>query len=968
VLKIVLFLITVGFTSLPLLLGRLKSRGGRGTPFEPAAAPPPAWQIALAVSGVFLYVAAVALANFYTEILWWRDDLKQPTVFWKLFSSRWGWGAVFGFIALVFIGLNILFVRMKTAADAGSGPGRKLARGVALAALFLAFQHGMSLGRDHWREILLWKNRESFGVAEPIFNKDVGFYMFSYPFLHLVTDWFLGLVALTLAGVVVLYLLRAAGRLGIQPGPRGQIQFYLREETVAPGWNRLLTHASLLGALLLLGFVAKSRLAIWGLMYSSRGVVYGPGYTDVHVMIPALNAVSIALVLGSVLLLVAVGARSLKATVRALRAGVSIVVVVWLLGVVITPALIQRYQVSPNETSLEIPYIRHNMKFTRLGFGLMEDRIELRDFPPVQPVSRANLVNDTVTISNVRLWDWRALESTYDQNQSFRQYYDFFDVDIDRYSVNGRVRQVMLALRELNPRSFSENAATWVNMRLIYTHGYGLCMNPTNEFNPEGLPNYWIKDIPPVAVDSTLAVHRPEIYFGEMTHDPVYVESAQKEFNYPRGDENVYTRYSGLGGVPLGGGLRRLALALRFDGLRQITSADLHADTRLLFRREIRERLQEATPFLRFDHDPYAVVADGRLYIVVDAYTTSEYFPYSEKLPGGLNYIRNSVKATVDCYDGTVRYYVFDESDPLIRAWSRIFPGLLRPASEMSQALRAHVRYPEDFLSIQAHVYSTYHMTDPLVFYNKEDRWAIAKETAGQGEPREMLPYYAVLELPGEPREEFVQLIPFTPFSVNQPRNNMVGWMAGRCDGPAYGKLLVYRFPKQTLVYGPMQIEARIDQDANISKDLTLWNQQGSSVIRGNLIVLPLENTILYTEPIFLQATHSRMPELKRVVVASQDRLGYGETFDQALSNLVRGTGPEERSDLFGRVEGAGGAGADSLGAFRDSTRAAGGDWRRARELYRRYLELSGAGRLEEAGRELEELGRTLGAGENRRQ
>jgi uncharacterized protein len=953
-LKFLLLIGVVGMAALPLILFLWRAREGR------RVGSPPAWSIGLFVAGVFLYAGLISVAGFYIEVLWWRDDLKQAAAFWTLFWSRWNWGLLFAGVAALFMAANLLFVRSRTAADVGSGSGRIAARAVFVIALFIAFRYGLSLGFDHWREILLWRNGESFGLADPIFNRDVGFYLFSYPFLKLATQWFLGLVGLTLVAVVVLYLLRAAGRLGIRPGPNGRVSFYLREAHET-GWNRLLTHASLLGALLFLGFIAQSRLAIWGVLHSTRSVVHGPGYTDVHVLIPALNAMSLALAAGFVLLLVAVGARSLSATVKALRAGVVLVVLVWVVGLQVVPGLVQRYKVAPNETTLEIPYIRHNMKFTRIGFGVTDETIDLRDFPAVQPIGERNLVDDAVTLSNVRLWDWRALESTYDQNQSFRQYYDFEDVDIDRYTVGGRTRQVMLALREMNPQTFSENARTWMNMRLVYTHGYGLCMNPTNEFNAEGLPNYWIRDIPPAVVDSSLIVARPEIYFGEMTREHVYVKSSQKEFDFPRGDQNVYTSYAGTGGIPLGSGVRRLALALRFDGLRQITSGDLRSDTRLLFRRDTGSRFREAAPFLSFDHDPYAILAGGRLYIMIDAYTTSTYFPYSERLSNGMNYIRNSVKGTIDCYDGTIRFYVYDERDPLIRAWRKVFPDLLRPASEMPEEIRRHVRYPEDFLSIQAHVYSTYHMTDPLVFYNKEDRWAIARETLGGGEPREMLPYYAVLKLPGETREEFVQLVPFTPYSVNQPRNNMVGWMAGRCDGRHYGKLLVYRFPKQSLIYGPMQIEARIDQDAVISKDLTLWNQQGSSVIRGNLIVLPLSNSVLYTEPIFLQATHSRMPELKRVVVASQDRLGYGASFDEALGNLVSMTNMVTLGEAVRLTDLPGRAGADTSRAGGRPDAPTPDDLARARELYRRYLELSGAGRLAEAGRELERLGEALG-------
>ncbi len=974
-LDFLLFLLIVGPTAIPFLSSVLRwaARGATG-----ASTPRPnglAWRTGLLLVGLLGYWAFHSGSRLYAEYLWWSEDVHQPAAFWTLFWTRWGWGLAFAAAAVLFMGVNLWFARRRTARGVESGAPRLVARGVALVALFTTFLHGLSFGREHWREILLWRQQTPFGIVDPVFNRDAGFYVFSYPFLEQATRWTLGLIGLTLLWLVLIYMLRAAGRLGLrQTGSRGSYTIAVRGPGDPAAWNMLLTHASLLGLLLLIGFMAQTRLTMWGLMFSSRGVVHGPGYTDIHVMLPALRLMFWALGLGAVLLLVAVLARSFSATRKALLAGVALVALVWFLGLVVVPKIVQHYQVTPNETTLEIPYITQNMKFTRMGFALTDDRVEHRDFPPVAPLDRTTLAADSITLANVRLWDWRALESTYDQNQSFRQYYDFSDVDIDRYRVRGTIRQVMLSPRELNQGTFTANAVTWVNMRLIYTHGYGLCMNPTNEFTAEGLPNYWVRDIPPAVIDSALQITRPQIYFGEMTDSHVYVGGRQKEFDFPRGDENVYSSYAGRGGVPLGSGLRRLALALTYDGLRQLTSGDLGNQSRILFRREILHRLRTVAPFLAFDHDPYTVVAGGRLYMLLDAYTTSSHFPYSERLNSGVNYIRNSIKATVDCYDGTVDFYVFDDSDPIIRTWRRAFPGLFKPASEMPATLREHIRYPEDFLSLQADVYSTYHMTDPMVFYNKEDRWAVAREPGPSGDLHRMLPFYAVMKLPGEDREEFVQLLPFTPFSASQPKSNMVGWMAGRCDGDLYGHLLVYRFPKQSLVYGPMQIQARIDQDASISKDLSLWNQQGSSVIRGNLIVLPLQNSLIYTEPFFLQATHSRMPELKRVVVASQERLGYGESFSEALADLVEGPLPSRLyAAITGRTRGSAGttAGLDTLSAgsvrgvapARASTSQGleAAEWQRARAHYIRYLELAGAGRLSEAGEELEKLGQALG-------
>ncbi|HEX7879473.1 MAG TPA: UPF0182 family protein, partial [Candidatus Eisenbacteria bacterium] len=886
-------------------------------------------------------------------------------------EAEWGWGIAFGSATLLFTALNLWWARR--AVSRGSrlpGFGGKVAAGLVL---FFAAQAGFGFGARHWPAILLWQHRQPFGLVEPIFGKDAGFYVFTLPLAERIGGWALAILFLNAIAVTISYLTGAAGGLGLAPtGIPGQWKVVRRDPVVSATthWNRLLTHLSILGVLVFLVFAAQAQLAAWGMMFSAQGVVHGPGWTDVHVRLPAYRILIGALVLGALLFVRAAVAHTLKSTVQAILAGVGLAAVVWLVGLNFLPGLNQRYRVSPNEPTLETPFMRHNMGFTRHAFGLTDDDVETRDFPQIVPPRAETLVTDSLTLANMRLWDWRALESTYDQNQSFRQYYDFYDVDIDRYRVGGATSQVMLALREMNQGAFSENAVTWVNLRMVYTHGYGLCLNPTNEFTPEGLPNYWVRDIPPVSTHPALAITRPEIYYGELTKGPVYVKTGQKEFNYPEGDQNAYTTYEGTGGIRLGSGLRRLALALRLDGIRQLTSADLTAESRLMLRRQVHERVRALAPFLRLDEDPYAVIIDGRLGIVFDGYTVSDHFPYSERLQGGLNYIRNSVKILVDCYDGSVTLYAVDEVDPVLKAWRAAFPTLFQPASAMPAGLRAHLRYPEDLLNLQAHVYGTYHMTDPMVFYNKEDRWAVALESIGQNQPQEMLPYYAVLRLPGESTTEFVQLIPFTPFTARgAPRNNMIGWMAGRCDGEHYGKLLVYRFPKQSLVYGPMQIEARIDQDAVIAKDLTLWNQQGSNVIRGNLLVVPLENGLLYTKPIFLQATHSRMPELKRVVVASQERLGYGASYAEALADLIEQPLP---GSLYRAVTGRWPEGVVTP-AIADSGAVAlpGGisampmdraNLVEARRLYRRYLELMGAGRAGEAGAVLEELGRTLGS------
>jgi uncharacterized membrane protein (UPF0182 family) len=501
------------------------------------------------------------------------------------------------------------------------------------------------------------------------------------------------------------------------------------------------------------------------------------------------------------------------------------------------------------------------------------------------------------TLENIRLWDYRPLLETYRQLQSLRAYYTFSDVDIDRYWVRGRQQQLMLAVRELEPTRLPPQARTWVNQHLVYTHGYGVVAAPVHRVSAEGLPELWVRDIPPRAEFSELQLHRPEVYFGELTRHYVIVDTRVPEFDYPRGDENVTTRYQGRAGIPLRGALRRLAFATRFGDARILLSTDLTPSSRVLFARAVPERLHRLAPFLRYDRDPYAVVADGRLFWIVDAYTTSDRYPYSQPV-GSFNYIRNSVKAVVDAYHGTVRFYLADPSDPVARVYARIFPGLFQPLSELPPSLRAHLRYPVDLFEVQAHVYATYHMRDPQVFYNREDSWAVANEIFAD-RPQPVEPYYVTLRLPGaeSARPEFVLILPMTP----QRRDNMVAWLAARNDPPHLGELWVFTFPKDRVVFGPMQIESRINQDPSISQQLTLWNQQGSRVIRGNLLVVPVQRSLLYVEPLFLQAERSQLPELRRVVVTHGPRVAMAPTLEEALAascaSSTAGYGLKKASD-----------------------------------------------------------------------
>ena len=564
--------------------------------------------------------------------------------------------------------------------------------------------------------------------------------------------------------------------------------------------------------------------------------------------------------------------------------GIGILVVGGFLGNQLYPGIIQRFEVAPNEISKESPFIKWHSEFTRMAYGI--DNVEERQFPALENLDQQAVSNNEQTIQNIRLWDHRPLLQTYGQLQVIRTYYDFIDVDNDRYWIDGKYRQVSLSPRELSSESLPSD--TWINRHLTYTHGYGICMGPVNHFTQEGLPTFMIKDIPPVS-STNIKVSQPEIYYGELSNSYCFVNTKAKEFDYPSGDENVYTEYSGSGGIPVEGFFRKLLFGLHFKELKILMSSDIQTDSKLMFDRSVSVRLRKLLPFLRYDKDPYIVISEeGRLFWIMDGYTVSNLFPYSQPSRGLGNYIRNSVKITIDAYNGSVKLYVNDPDDVLIKEYSNIFPGVFQSIDTMPKDLRSHLRYPVDLFRIQASLYGTYHMTDPQVFYNKEDLWRIptlSQEAGGTA----LEPYYTIMKLGAEAaREEFILMMPFTPAR----RENMIAWMAARCDTPNYGKLVVYNFPKQRLIYGPSQIVGRINQDAEISKQLTLWGQGGSSVIRGSLLVIPVDDSILYIQPLYLAASTERsLPELKRVIVAFGNQIAMEETLELSLGRIF-GVGP----------------------------------------------------------------------------
>jgi hypothetical protein len=719
----------------------------------------------------------------------------------------------------------------------------------------------------------------------------------------------------------------------------------------SPGRILPLRGFSCAAGILLLAWAARVWLGRFDRLFDDQTIFTGVGYTDAHVTLTGLSVVAIALVIGAVIAFVnAVSAPRLRWLVAAAVPAVLTYIVVSVLS-----WYVSSFIVKPNELVREAPYIAHNIQLTREAFGL--NRIVQRPFPADAGVEAVNPAANRATIDNIRLWDWRALQDTLRQIQEIRTYYDFPDIDIDRYMIDGRERQVMLGTRELSVDKLPESSRNWINEKLIYTHGYGVTMNPVNGFTTEGLPTFLLRDMPVMSTTPSLKVTQPEIYFGEMTNEDVYVKTRQQEFNYPQGDTNSTTSYNGTGGIVIGGFFRRLLIALDRGDLAKIPfSDDVTADSRLLMRRNVRDRAQAlAGGFLTFDADPYMVVGDdGRLQWIMDAFTTSESYPYSRHYRlerTSINYIRNSVKVVVDAYDGTTTFYVFDPGDPIINAYRGIFPTLFKDASAMPDGLRKHVRYPELQLELQAAVYGLYHMTDPGVFYNREDLWTVASEVRSNNTQDQaaqpMLPNFVLMTLPGETGVEFVEILPFTPGN----RNNLIGWIAGRSDGDKYGTLVAYNFPKNKLVDGPLQIEARIDQNPQLSAQFSLWNQQGSRVVRGSLLVIPMGRGLLYAEPIYLQAERSPMPELRLVVLALQDKLAYATTFEGALAGLFGQAAPEtpaagQQPQAQAQAQPA----APDISALISSA---------ARDLAE-YQRLTADGKLGEAGQRLESLKRKL--------
>jgi len=828
-------------------------------------------RIPILLALVFLATSIPATAEFYTDWLWYQEVGYQQ-VFVRTLSARGTIGLVTGGIVLLFLWLNLRLAlrslrRREFTISTPDGPrvisvdsGR--IRSVMFAGALIASVLMGLFSASNWETWLYYLHAVPFGRPDPILGRDISFYLFQLPLLELIEGLALMTVVLGFAGVVAAHF--AAGNIAFD-----QISGIFTSRAARQ-------QLAFLAAALLLVLAFGAWLRVPQQLTSVSGVVAGASYVDVHARMPAARLLLVVAVIGAMLAAYQSIARRLWPI--ALAVGLYVVTAV---GGNIYSAIIQRFVVAPNEQVRETPYITNNIKGTREAFAL--DQVEERSMSGEARLTRDDLDRNAATIENVPLWNDQPLLDTFSQIQEIRTYYDFVSVDNDRYTINGKYRQIMLSARELNSASLPSR--TWINEHLTFTHGYGLTLGPVNEVTREGLPVLFIRDLPPVSTVD-LKVTQPAIYYGELPNSHVFVRTKTEEFDYPRGDDNVFTTYQGNGGVPMSNLLRRLMFAIRFRSTDTFFSPMLTPDTRVMMHRRIRERAQMIAPFLSYDQDPYLAISGDRLVWVQDCYTTSNRYPYSTSI-GGLNYIRNSVKVIIDAYHGTTTFHLLDPNDPVAATIGRVFPGLLTPLDKMPEDLRTRLRYPQLIFSMQAAMYATFHMTNPAIFYNREDQWEVPSfEVNNQSERME--PYYTIMKLPGEQGPEFIQMLPFTP----RQKDNLAAWMVARSDGEHYGKLVAFQFPKQTVIFGPRQVAARISQDQVIAPQITLWNQQGSEVIQGTLLVIPIEESLIYIRPLYLRAAGGKIPELKRVIVAYQNQIVMEETLDEALSRLFPGGRP----------------------------------------------------------------------------
>ena len=823
---------------------------------------------------VFILISLGSLATLFTDYMWFQN-LGFEFIFTTIISSRIILFLISFFVILLFMTINYyIATKLQEKSNVSFGVGML---SISLVSLVL----GLSFS-NYWEIFLKYFNQVPFNIVDPVLSRDAAFYVFSLPFYNIILTYVFVVFVITLTFVSVFYLQKYIAQVMIQDVDPHTGMKNVSFKAKLPKLKKSATnHIFVLISLIFLLTAIRYYFARYSVIFSKEGIVVGAGYTDVNVFIPVFQLLMVFAVVMAISVFIYALTLSKKPKLKK-RHIVFYMIGIYLFFIVVgqgvLPSFVQSVIVNPNELNLEREFINYNIEFTRYAYGI--DNIKEREFNTTR-LTWEDIQSSQETIDNIRILDYRPTVEAYRQTQEMRLYYDLSSVDIDRYYLDGKYTQLMLAPRELDQRQIVDTAKTWVNMHFVYTHGFGVVASPVNRVTEEGLPDFVLKDIPPTSEYDSLSIENPRIYYGEKTENYVFVNTLTEEFDFPAGNVNQYYHYTGKGGVQLTNFFRKLLMAIRFGDFRILLSSDITSESRIMFERNIQQRVNKLAPFLKLDNDPYIVVHDGQLYWIQDAYTITNRFPYSET-NGRFNYIRNSVKIVISAYDGDVKFYISDSEDPIIQTYSKIFEGMFLDMQNMPEGLRNHVRYPEGLFTVQSAILRTYHMDNPTVFYNKEDAWDFPREIYGQGRQITMEPYYVILDLPETNGPEFMMMLPFTPLR----RDNMVSWFAAKSDGDSYGELILYRFPKDRIIFGPSQIEARIDQNPIISEQVTLWSQQGSRVTRGNLLVIPMNDALLYVEPLYVMADQGQLPELRRVIVSDGNRVVMEETLERALMVL----------------------------------------------------------------------------------
>lgn len=895
---------------------------------------------------IFIAIFIVpGLITLYTDWLWFQG-INFENIFSTILKAKLLIGTIAGILVFLLFYLNIfLFQRltkhepitfsMEKGAYVQQVDVSTIVKKITLPfAVIFGILAGLSAASS-WQMVLQYFSQTPFGVSDPIFERDIAFYVFSLPFIQLVIGILFFILFISFIAAVLLYM--AKGALVIKN------QGISRLRTLGSNLLTISREAKIHLSILVALWFALTAIKIYfvripSILYSSTDLIFGASYTDIFAILPFLYTLLAVSVLGVILTIWGI-ARQKGITLTA--SAFVLYIAVTIVGGSIYPLALHNFIVKPNELVKETPYLEHHIAATQVAWGL--DTVEKRDLVGDSTLTLEDIQENDVTIKNVRLWDRDPLLDTFGQLQEIRTYYDFISVDNDRYTLNDEYRQVLLSPRELNSQSLPQK--NFINERLTFTHGMGVTLGPVNEVTEEGLPVLFIQDLPPSSTLEEIEITRPEIYYGELSSDHVIVNTKAKEFNYPSGEENVFTSYEGTGGVSIKSLIRKAIFAFRFNSLKIFLSNDVTNESKILYYRDITARVQKALPFLELDSDPYLVIDNGRLKWIYDGYTITNKYPYSEPLENGTNYMRNSVKVVIDAYEGTIDAYISEPDDPIIKTFNNIFPGIMKPLDEMPETLRLHIRYPEDIFTYQTALYTTYHMELPQIFYNKEDQWEIPVILgSARGGSIGPVMRHLIMKLPGEEKEEFILMLPFTP----RQKNNMSAWMVARSDGEHYGELTVYHFPKQSLVFGPKQIVDRINQDAEISRQISLWDQRGSEVIQGNLFVIPIKESILYVRPLYLRAEGGKIPELKRVIVAYENQIAMEETLDMALQRI------------FGSVTTSGGEKDDVVSDKQPTVVSQDELIRRASEHYNQAQSALRQGNWSLYGEEMRQLGEIL--------